>query len=591
MSRSPSPGAVGACTDAGVARDHNEDCALALELESVASGRVGPVLVAAVADGMGGHSAGEVASRTAIGVFARTVQRSLSTLASAEPGLSQLTESAFEEANREVNQLGVAHSANSGMGTTLTTALFADGRLCIGHVGDSRAYLIRDGVARQLTRDHSIVQKKIDEGLLTAEEAARSEERNLLLRALGSRPIVLSDLIYEDLQAGDAVLLSTDGLHNSVSLQEIAAIITANPDPQAACERLVSCARARDGSDNITAVCIDLRTSSAGGTTMLLPAPKRASRLPLFLLLALVLLAMGFVGGQIWTQFRPVRSVIGPETPPSNPPATVSTSPPSSESGLELKLKVNGREAVATVVGELVSLQIDGISKPKEGRFTLRQSLVPQQVELTIRPIKEQRGLLVELRHYGPSPEKDSIYLNRRRVASRTAGSVSRLVVSFDGKEPKLNRYARNRIGFYLAGPEGTKDDIPVVVLLPAPEKPLPSVPALRAVKPKQAHVERKPRITVKAPKRATARQAASSQPPVSRPTARRRPAAEKGAAVSPVPTGAQQPSVVSPAKGTVESPAETTGAAPDAPNEPIVEPPPPPVAAPPTEPTGETPH
>jgi len=214
------------------------------------------MLLAMVADGMGGHAAGEIASATAV----ETVTNSIRThLPGHEPSRSQLidiTAEAFAEANAIVYRCGNGVVGRGGMGTTLTTALLAGRYLCIGHVGDSRAFLLHHGRIRQLTRDHTLVQQKVDAGLLTPEEAKISEERNQLMRAIGVSPEVTADVICLEWKKGDALLLCSDGFYASITPAEMAAVMTAAQHPQAACDLLVSRAKARDGSDNITAVCI-----------------------------------------------------------------------------------------------------------------------------------------------------------------------------------------------------------------------------------------------------------------------------------------------------------------------------------------------
>jgi len=298
---------LGKCSDVGVVRDVNEDYAAAVEMWPQAGEPADPIILAVVADGMGGHAAGEIASRTAVETLTETVQSLMSDQDIADLRLPSVMGRAFEEANSAVYGRGQAETRNNGMGTTLTAALVSQGSLCIGHVGDSRAYLIREGHARQLTRDHSIVQEKIDAGLISAEEAAQSEERNQLRRVVGTRPSVVSDILCDDLQNGDVLLLCSDGLHNSLSDQELADIVACSPDPQVACENLVAVAKTRDGSDNITAVCVGIGAESFPRHA----SPKVSSstlftKVVLGTLLAIVALLIAVVGSQLAKQMHPV---------------------------------------------------------------------------------------------------------------------------------------------------------------------------------------------------------------------------------------------------------------------------------------------
>ena len=251
-----SPDCYGISTDVGNVRPINEDTAAVCELRSGGTPSAEPMLLAMVADGMGGHAAGEIASATAVETVANTIRSHLSGHELSRSHLIDVTAEAFVEANAAVYAHGNGAAEHGGMGTTLTTALLAGGYLCIGHVGDSRAFLLHHGKLRQLTRDHTLVQQKVDAGLLTPEEARVSEERNQLVRAIGVNPEITADIICLECKKGDALLLCSDGLHGSLTPLEMATAVAAAQHPQEACDLLVSRAKARDGSDNITAVCI-----------------------------------------------------------------------------------------------------------------------------------------------------------------------------------------------------------------------------------------------------------------------------------------------------------------------------------------------
>jgi len=325
-------GILGKCSDVGVVRDLNEDYAAAVEMWPKAGGAAEPILLAAVADGMGGHAAGEVASRTAVDTLVETAQSLLASEDSSSFSLVSVIEKAFEEANSSVYMRGQAEAQKNGMGTTLTAAVISHDSLCIAHVGDSRAYLIRDGHARQLTRDHSIVQEKIDAGLISAEEAAQSEERNQLRRVVGTRPSVVSDVLCEDLRVGDVVLLGSDGLHSSLSDQELAGIIAGSPGPQAACENLVAVAKTRDGSDNITAVCVGIGAESFPQHASPNVSRSRSfAKVVLGMLLAIVAVLIAIVGSQLVRQIRPVAA------PSSSGVSTTVPKPARGELGLPMQ--------------------------------------------------------------------------------------------------------------------------------------------------------------------------------------------------------------------------------------------------------------
>jgi protein phosphatase len=243
---------------------------------------------------MGGHLAGEVASNMAIQTLVQTV---VSHIADANGGRFDpvdALEEGFRRSNRAIYEQGESDPDTRGMGTTLTAAITYAGRLYVGHVGDSRAYLLRSNRIARLSRDHTLVQHKVDAGLMTEEQAMYSEERNQLCRVLGIGTSVECDIATEHVQDGDLVLLCTDGLHNSVGPSEMAATAAQNPSPQRLCEDLVARALARDGSDNVTAVCIAVppeRDSRTRPRAARRPIPRRQRLLALLLLL--VSLCMG----------------------------------------------------------------------------------------------------------------------------------------------------------------------------------------------------------------------------------------------------------------------------------------------------------
>jgi len=225
----------GASTDTGQVRDGNEDSYLVdrrLDLF-------------AVADGMGGHRAGEIASATALDGLKAAVDEGTPVA------------DAVGRANTAVWDKAAGDTDLAGMGTTLTAAIFDAGTLTIAHVGDSRAYLLRDDRLERLTTDHSLVEELIRDGKLTEEQAAVHPQRSIITRALGVDSSVEVDVYSLVLQGGDRVILCSDGLTSMVRTAGIAEVLRAEPDPTAAANALVDAANAAGGEDNITVVVLD----------------------------------------------------------------------------------------------------------------------------------------------------------------------------------------------------------------------------------------------------------------------------------------------------------------------------------------------
>lgn len=208
--------------------------------------------VFAVADGMGGHLAGEVASALALEPI-----RALDGRVFPDPETAvEALRDAVERANSEVVTKAVEEPDYRGMGTTLTAVLAEGRRIHFGHVGDSRAYLMRDGELRQLTEDHTLVQHLLDEGQITPEEAAHHPQRSIITRAIGVSLDVDVDSLSLDLRDGDQVLLCSDGLSGVVPEVDIAAVLSAQEDLESTVAALVDLANARGGPDNITCVLL-----------------------------------------------------------------------------------------------------------------------------------------------------------------------------------------------------------------------------------------------------------------------------------------------------------------------------------------------
>jgi len=235
---------AGVRSDVGRVRRRNEDAYLVQD----------PVY--AVADGMGGHRGGDVASTMSL--------EALEAADIAGRGAPALT-AAIRTANRAVLERGEADRELSGMGTTITAVLVQGDRAHLAHVGDSRAYLFRDGALRQLTEDHTMVQEMVRRGQLTPAQADNHPQRSIITRALGAEGDLDVDELAVDLRPGDRLLLCSDGLSGMVSDAAIAGALTEAADPQAACDRLVEMANEAGGDDNITAVVIEaLRADVVG---------------------------------------------------------------------------------------------------------------------------------------------------------------------------------------------------------------------------------------------------------------------------------------------------------------------------------------
>lgn len=223
-----------AATDIGLAREANEDSYLA-----------DPPLFL-VADGMGGHMAGDVASRMAVESIVRELARNPGALADA-----------VIQANRDVHNRAAARPELRGMGTTLTAMMTAPDGVDIVHIGDSRAYLLRNGSLTRLTRDHTVVERLVREGRIGPEEAEHHPKRSYLERALGVEPQVEIDSYKVATQQGDRILLCTDGLTTMLSEDEILQILVTERDPKRASRELVAAAVAAGGNDNVTVVVVD----------------------------------------------------------------------------------------------------------------------------------------------------------------------------------------------------------------------------------------------------------------------------------------------------------------------------------------------
>jgi protein phosphatase len=237
---------LGNLTDVGCHRSHNEDYYCYAEPKDEEEfRRKGRLMV--IADGMGGHRGGEVASALAIEVV-----RSAYLASEAESPETALV-AALQAAHLAIRDLPREHPELQGLGTTCIAAALRGCELTYAHVGDSRLYLVRNSAIAQLTQDHTVTNRLLQQGALTPQEAAIHPDRGVLLAALGGSDRVAVEVPETPiaLQTADILLMSTDGLHDLVEDQELAAVATANP-PAAACRALVELAKSRGGFDNIT---------------------------------------------------------------------------------------------------------------------------------------------------------------------------------------------------------------------------------------------------------------------------------------------------------------------------------------------------
>ncbi len=233
-------------SDVGLLREGNEDSAYA-----------GPHLLA-IADGMGGHAAGEVASAVAIATLAPL---------DADPAgldMLQALADAIADANAELKQIAQTDPATEGMGTTLTALLWSGDEVALCHIGDSRGYLLRDGVFHQITHDHTLVQSLVDEGRLTPEAAASHPQRSLVMRALQSSVPAEPDLAMLKAEVGDRFLLCSDGLSDVVSDETVHKTLTQLTDLDEAVSQLINLAIRSGGPDNITCVLADVIDTDSG---------------------------------------------------------------------------------------------------------------------------------------------------------------------------------------------------------------------------------------------------------------------------------------------------------------------------------------
>jgi serine/threonine protein phosphatase PrpC len=251
-------------TDVGRTREHNEDsfvvsdlsagnATLQPEVRQHVAGPRGSLFM--VADGMGGAAAGEIASAMATEVVLEEMQRMWVEGVDRSPdAFARALKHAAKAANTKINSYAVGHPEFRGMGTTATIAGLLQDTIYVAQIGDSRGYLVRDGVGIQITKDQSLMQKLVEAGELTEEEAEHSERRNIILQALGPEASIKVDLTHQQLRKGDTLVLCSDGLSTQISRDQIAEIVSGEKDLTVACKKLIDAANAAGGPDNITVI-------------------------------------------------------------------------------------------------------------------------------------------------------------------------------------------------------------------------------------------------------------------------------------------------------------------------------------------------
>ncbi len=251
-------------TDVGRTREHNEDSFVVADLSSGnatlqpevrqhVAGPRGSLFM--VADGMGGAAAGEIASAMATEVVLEEMQRMWVEGVDRSPdAFARALKHAAKAANTKINSYALSHPEYRGMGTTATIAGLLGDTIYVAQIGDSRGYLIRDSVGIQITKDQSLMQKLVEAGELTEEEAEHSERRNIILQALGPEASIKVDLTHQRLRRGDTLVLCSDGLSTQINRDRITDIVSHEKELTAACKKLIDAANANGGPDNITVI-------------------------------------------------------------------------------------------------------------------------------------------------------------------------------------------------------------------------------------------------------------------------------------------------------------------------------------------------
>jgi protein phosphatase len=236
-------------TDIGQKRERNED-----SYNIIVNNDKAPVSFI-IADGMGGHNSGEIASRLAVDFVSNYITSNPDEF-SVESEISEKISALIAKANDLIIDNAKRNEKNSGMGTTIIVSMVLNNKIYIGNVGDSRAYLIRNGKIEQITVDHSYIEELLKSGSITKEEAVNHPQKNIITRALGSSKEVKADTFSVELQKKDSILFCTDGLTNMLNDDEILKAITESKEPEEICQKLIKGSIANGGEDNITVIII-----------------------------------------------------------------------------------------------------------------------------------------------------------------------------------------------------------------------------------------------------------------------------------------------------------------------------------------------
>lgn len=232
-------------SDKGMVREINEDS------YNIIAGYPGIPVTFIVADGMGGHNSGEIASKMAVDLVSNYILQSESMLLQGVD-MEKVIKDIVQKANGVVYAKSKENETNFGMGTTLIIAVIYNKKMIIGHIGDSRVYIIRKGVIEQITTDHSLIEELVINGSITREEAKNHPKKNVITRAIGCYEEVEVDLYHLDIKEDDIFILCTDGLSNMLSDEEIKNTVDSNDNPELVCDELVRLANEKGGEDNIT---------------------------------------------------------------------------------------------------------------------------------------------------------------------------------------------------------------------------------------------------------------------------------------------------------------------------------------------------
>ena len=372
-------------TDVGRTREHNEDAFVVVDLSSndaslqpsVRQHRLGAKgSLFMVADGMGGAAAGEIASQMATEIVLKEFREHWLPLQDlTTDAFARVLKRAVQSANQQIHGYASSHQEFRGMGTTATIAGLLADTLYLAQVGDSRGYLVRDGVAKQITKDQSLMQKLIEAGELTEEEAAQSERRNIILQALGPEPAIKVDLTHQKVRRGDTLVLCSDGLSGQVTKEEIARVVTEEKDLVQVCRRLIDMANNAGGPDNITVIVA--RFDGVGLTDLQVEGDEVRHRpLPL-------------------TDGTPTPAAIEIEAPtqplrrsaPATPRETLATSPTPADSRVTPVTPVSaiGSGAPGADISDDPTLEVLDLSR------------VPSPPALDVKPERRSRGMAIAM--------------------------------------------------------------------------------------------------------------------------------------------------------------------------------------------------